>query len=694
MTRLHYGGDYNPEQWPRDVWAEDARMIGALSMDVVTLGVFDWALIQGPDESYDFGVLDEVIEHAESMGLGICLATATGAHPPWAAYKYPDVTRVDFEGRRHLFGQRHNSCPSSPNFKRLSTALAGEIARRYKDHESIVAWHVGNEYGGACYCENCAAAFRVWLRERYGSLDRLNEAWYTTFWSHVFTEWEEIVVPSALSEHWNGPRHTAFQGITLDYRRFFSDALLASFTAERDAIRDAGATQPVTTNMMGLYGPLDYSRWAKEMDFVSWDNYPPDANSQARMALTHDLTRGLKGGDPFWVMEQTPSVTACRDENPVKRPGVLRLWTYQAIAHGADATLFFQIRQCRGASEKYHGAVVGHGGRDDTRVFRECAELGRELAGLGEIVGARTTSRVALLFDWPSWWAVDLSDGPSRHLDYRQLAIDYYTPWFDRGVSVDVIFAESELTPYDIVLAPGLHMMSEGFGARVEEYVAGGGRFVASVMSGLVDEDDLAHLLPGPGVLGKVMGIRIDETDSQPVGHVNAVAFSGRTSAEADGTRETVCESRLVFDVIQREGAESVAEYRDDFYAGSSAVTRNRYGKGSGWYVGTVLDAAGMAELVDLIADDCDIDMRRPDGVEKAVRSIEVDGREMSFEFWLNHSGELREIVVGGGIELLSGRRYRGGEVLELGPAEVAIMRRSTDSASDGETSRARFARV
>lgn len=672
MNRIHYGGDYNPEQWPRPVWEEDSRLLDMAGMDLVTLGVFDWALLQRPDESYDFAVLDDVIAQVAADGRRICLATATGAVPPWLARRYPGVLRVDFEGRRHRYGQRHHHCPSSPDFARLSVELARRIAHRYGDHPAVIAWHAGNEYGGACYCELCELAFQDWLRQRYGTLERLNDAWYTRFWSHEFTDWAEIVVPSALSEHWNGPRHTAFQGITLDYRRFLSDALLANFTAERDAIRAAGATQPVTTNLMGLYEPLDYARWALEMDFVSWDNYPPDHLSQARMALTHDLMRGLKGGAPFWVMEQTPSMTACREVNPVKRPGTLGLWSHQSVAHGADTVAFFQLRQSRGACEKYHGAVIGHAGREDTRVFRECAALGAEMKLLGDVVGARTHARVALLMDWQSWWALEISDGPSRHFSYRDQLIEWYTPWWERGVAVDVVPVTADWEHCDLVLAPGLHMVSAALAERFETYVGAGGTMVSGVLSGLVDDDDLAHPMVGPGVLAPVMGIRIDETDALAPTEHRCVDFGpDMTGSSTEPGGGPCVEGRIVVDVIQPKGARTVAVFVEDFYAGCPAVTRHRFGAGEGWYVGTVLNEAGLAHLVELISHELGIAVREPDGVERAERCT----NDARFVFWLNHAGMPRTVSVEAGVDLLTGREYADGDSLDLDVAGVAVLR-------------------
>jgi len=670
VAKIPYGGDYNPEQWPEDVWKDDYRLFDAARIDTVTVGVFTWGLTQPGPGVYDFSTLDRIVERAVAEGRQICLATGTGAHPAWMARAHPDVTRVDFSGRRHRFGQRHNSCPNSPTYRRLATELARRVAQRYASTPGLVAWHVNNEYGGACYCELCAANFRLWLRERYGSLDALNAAWYTTFWSHTFTEWGQIEPPSALTEHWRGPDHTAFQGITLDYLRFMSDAMLANFVDEKAAIRESSPDTPVTTNFMGMYRPIDYHRWAEHLDFASWDNYPPDDRSAARMALTHDLIRGLKGGQPFWLMEQTPSVTACRDVNPLKRPGVLRLWSWQAVAHGADAVLFFQMRAGRGASEKYHGAVIGHAGRSDTRVFTEVAELGAELARLGGVtLGARTPARVAVLFDWDSWWALEISDGPSRLVRYQQVVLAYHRALWDAGIDVDVVPVTADLTGYDVVLAPALHMVKDDLAARLAEVAQQGGTVLGTYLSGRVDENDQAFLADVPGPLAPLMGIRIDEWDAREADVVNPVTLA------ADGARSVVSAATLLFELVIPQGAEVIGTYQADFYAGTPAVTRNRFGAGEGWYVAAGLDQAGVNWVVRRILDRHGLlgpYAHVPD-LESAVR-VAPDGTRI--RFLLNHGEEPVELpACAAGVDLLTGERVTAGAPLRLDRYGVLVLR-------------------
>ncbi|SNT48183.1 beta-galactosidase [Asanoa hainanensis] len=664
--RIPYGGDYNPEQWPEEVWKQDHRLFDAARIDTVTVGVFTWARTQPSADEYDFTTLDRIVERVAAEGRRICLATGTGALPPWLAKAHPEVNRTDFEGRRHRYGQRHNACPSSPVFRQLSTEMARQVARRYAGNPAIIAWHVGNEYGGACYCDLCAAAFRDWLGARYSTLERLNAAWNTTFWSHTFTGWDEIEPPSALTEHWRGPDHTAFQGITLDYLRFMSDAMLANFRDEKAAIREADPTTPVTTNFMGMYRPIDYHRWAAHLDFASWDNYPPDDTSQARMAFTHDLMRGLKDGQPFWLMEQTPSYTASRDVNPLKRPGLMRLWSWQAVAHGADAVLFFQLRASRGACEKYHGAVVGHAGRSDTRVFREVAELGAELEKLGGVtLGARTPAKVAVLFDWDSWWALEISDGPSRLVRYQQVVLAYHRALWDAGADIDVVPVDADLSRYDVVFAPALHMVKGDLAERLEEVAGRGGSVVTTFLSGRVDEDDNAFLTDVPGPLGPLMGIRVDEWDARGPEFVNPVRLDNGP----------VVDARLLFELVIPQGADVLGTYEADFYTGTPAVTRNAFGQGYGWYVAAGLDEVGVGWVVRQVLDRHNLGGPYPDvpDLETALR-VTRDGTRLLFV--LNHRSDPVEVIArAGGVDLLTGTHVHIGQPTRLDARGVMVLR-------------------
>lgn len=670
LPKIGYGGDYNPEQWEADTWAEDDRMFKLAGIDVATLNVFSWALTQRSEDEYDFSWLDDTMDRLHRNGVGVCLATSTGAHPAWMAKKYPEVTRVDYEGRKRKFGGRHNSCPNSPAFRHFSRLIAGKLAERYKDHPALLIWHVSNEYGGYCYCDNCAAAFREWLRKRYGTLEQLNKAWNTRFWGHTFYDWDEIVPPNAVSEEWSGSR-TNFQGISLDYRRFMSASLLECYKIEYEEIKKHTPNVPVTTNLMGFYPMLDYFEWAKHLDVVSWDNYPSLDTPFSFTAMTHDLMRGLKQGQPFMLMEQTPSQQNWQAYNSLKRPGVMRLWSYQAVARGADTVMFFQLRRSIGACEKYHGAVIEHVGHEHTRVFREVAELGSELQKLGDrLLDSRTAAKVAIVYDWENRWALDLTSGPTVALKYVDEVHKYYDALFKLGVQTDMIGVETDLSGYDIVIAPVLYMIKSGYARKVESFVEAGGTFVTTFFSGIVNENDIVTLGGYPGELRKVLGIWAEEIDALFPDARNQVVMKAPAGA-LYGTYEC----GLLCDLIHAEGAEVLAEYGSDFYQGMPALTVNRYGKGQAWYVATSPDGRFMEDLMAKLTADkgiAPLAAKLPAGVEAAERV--KDGS--SFLFLLNHNADEAVVELGdaGGMDLLTNEAVSG--AVKLASKGVRIVER------------------
>jgi beta-galactosidase len=566
---IWHGGDYNPEQWPPETWDADMALMQQSDFNIATIGVFSWVSLQPEEDRFTFEWLDTIFEKLHAAGRAVCLATPSAAQPAWMSQRYPDVLRADASGMRNRHSARVNFCPNSPNYRRLAVNIATRLAERYGQHPALLIWHVSNEYGGACFCETCAAAFRSWLQQKYASLDELNARWWTPFWGHIYTDWQQIEPPYA-----NGERLT--HGLTIDYRRFQSDSMLECYKLERDALRAITPDMPITTNLMGTYPHLDYRAWAKELDVVSWDCYPWPSAHPSDIAFLHDLNRGLKDGRPFMLMEQTPSSQNWQPVNALKRPGVLRLWSYLALAHGADTIMYFQWRRGRGGCDKFHGAVVEHGGRNDTRVFREVSALGAELARLGATtLGASTPARVAILFDWNNWWALDAAIGPIQDKAYVATVRKHYQALWRRNVPVDVVFSDSDLSGYDMLIAPLLHMVKPGLAERIEALVARGGTFVTTYFSGVVDETDLAFEgYPGP--LSKVLGIRVEEIDALYDGQTNHIVM-------ADGSGSYTC-ARLC-DIIHSEGAHVYATYGDDFYAGTPAVTEHHFGQGWAYYL-------------------------------------------------------------------------------------------------------------
>lgn len=663
IEKVLYGGDYNPEQWSEDVWEEDMRLFALAGIDIVTLNVFSWASLQPDEHTYCFEKLDKIMNLVEKNGLKVCMATSTAAHPAWMAKKYPDILRTEFNGMKRKFGSRHNSCQNSPTYQKYSVRLAKKLAERYKDRECIVAWHISNEYGGECYCENCEKAFRVWLKDKYKTIEELNRAWNTAFWGHTFYEWDEIVLPNLLSEHFAENR-TTFQGISLDYRRFNSEGMLHCFKAEYEAIKSVIPNAKITTNLMGFYKPLDYQMWANEMDFISWDNYPANEDPYARIAMNHDLMRGIKGGQPFVLMEQTPSVTNWLAYNALKRPNVMRLWSYQAMAHGADAILFFQMRRSIGACEKYHGAVIDHVGNENTRVFREIARLGEELKKLGsKTLGSTMDSKVAVVVDWDNWWALEYSAGPSCDLKYLDEVFGYYRALEEQNYSVDLIGVNDDLSKYEVVIAPILYMTKGNYDETVREYVKNGGTFITTFFSGIVDEHDLVITGGYPGHLRDILGIWVEEIDALPAGITNAFTYEGKEY-----------EAKLLCDIMHLEGAKALATYGKDFYANTPVLTVNEYGKGKAYYVGTRssedfyqmflkerLEEKGIKPVLEVEGV----------GIEATKR---VKG-DKSYLFVLNHNdAEGTFVMPKTRVDLLTGRTYNEGEVVTIPSKEVMIL--------------------
>ncbi|MGN0141948.1 MAG: beta-galactosidase [Roseburia sp.] len=660
--KMSFGGDYNPEQWDEATWAEDMRLFKLAHIDTVTLNVFSWAALQPSENVYDFSRLDRIMELVRDNGLKVVLATSTGAHPAWMAKKYPEVLRTEFNGMKRKFGGRHNSCPNSPVYRKYSARLAEKLAERYKDYDNIVAWHISNEYGGECYCENCEKAFRVWLKDRYKTIDELNRVWNTSFWGHTFYDWDEVVLPNLLSEHFETER-TMFQGISLDYRRFNSDSILACYRLEYEEVKKHTPAIPVTTNLMGFYKPLDYQKWAKYMDFVSWDSYPSNQDTPAQMALNHEMMRGLKREKPFILMEQTPSVTNWQPYNALKRPGVMRLWSYQAVAHGADSVMFFQMRRSIGACEKYHGAIIDHVGKENTRVFREAAQLGAELEQLGErTLGTVEQAKTAILFDWDNWWAIEYSAGPSCLLKYKDEVQNYYNALHAQNLATDLIDVEEDFSRYQVIFAPILYMVKPGLDEKLRQFVKNGGTLVTTFFSGYVDEHDLVTLGGYPGKLRDILGIWVEESDALPEGMKNHFTW--------EGSRHEVT---LLCDLLHTEGAETLAVYEEDFYAGMPVLTRNRFGAGSAYYVAVRSDEDFYRTFVRNVCEECGVQpvCETPEGVEATMRY----GAEKKYLFLLNHSGEEQAVKLPeGGVELLTGAAWSAGDVLQLPKTGVAIL--------------------
>lgn len=583
------------------------------------------------------------------------------------ARKHPDILRTDFNGIKRKFGGRHNSCPNSPSYRKYAERLAGMLAKRYKDYENIVAWHISNEFGGECYCENCERAFRKWLKKRFGTVEEMNRGFHTSFWGHTFYDWDEVVLPNLQSEHFlaDGEDRTMFRGISLEYRRFMSESMRECFRLEYREIKIEMPDVPVTTNLMGLYKPLDYQKWAKDMDFISWDSYPEPGDTPAETALQHDLMRGIKKQESFVLMEQTPSVTNWQPYNRLKRPGEMRLLSYQAVAHGADAIQFFQIRQSIGACEKFHGAVISHAGRDDTRVFQEVEQLGRELEQLGDMfLEGRTPAEVAIFFDWDNWWALEYSAGPSIRMKYLDAVKDYYTAAYESNVPVDMIGMEDEFDSYKVVIAPLLYMTKPGIDKKIRKFVKGGGIFVTTYFSGIVDEHDLVIQEGYPGKLRDILGIWVEENDALPEGEENSFIYKGN-----------LYPAEIICDLMHLEDAEALSVYEKVFYQEMPVITKNRLGRGCAHYVGTRSNSEFYHKFMEDIFTEAKIEgtMSTAKGVEATIR---VRG-DKEVLFLMNHNKDGERVTLNDAYrDLLNDKEYPAGNSIDIGGKGVFVLLR------------------
>ena len=629
--RVAFGGDYNPEQWPREVWADDMRLMRDAGVSFVTLGVFSWSWLEPTKGEYEFGWLDEVMTMLHDNGIAVDLATATATPPPWLSAAYPEILPVDREGRTLWPGSRQAWCPSSPVYRDVALDLTDRMAARYHDHPALAMWHVSNEYAChnlPCYCDTCAAGFRRWLERRYGTLDALNEAWGTAFWSQRYTAWDDVL-PPRLSTTFGNPTHE------LDYHRFGSDTLLDFFLAEKEVIRRHSPDVPVTTNFMTLssFRLLDYHDWAPHQDVVSTDHYVVDAleHPRAELSFHGDLTRGLAGGAPWMLMEQSTSAVNWQPVNPAKPPRETILDSLTHVARGADAIGFFQWRQSRAGSEKFHSALVPHAGEDSDR-FREVCELGAVAGRLGELVGSRVEADVALLWDYEAQWAVAGPCMPSAELDYVTAAHTVHRLLRDRGIVCDVIHPDTDLSRYRVVVVPTLYLVSDAAAVALAAATEAGAHVLVTYFSGIADAHDHVRLGGYPGAFRDLLGVRVEEFFPLPVGEVVGLEGGGHGTVWSEDAR---CAD-----------AEPVLSYADGPLAGRPAAARREVGFGVAWYLGTLPDDETLGGLLGRVVAEA--------GVEPAAaapRGVEVVRRRSDSGSWLfvlNHTGAPCEVAVSG----------------------------------------------
>ena len=625
FPHMLYGGDYNPDQWPESTWQEDARLMQAAGVNLVSLGIFSWAKLEPQPGVFDFAWLDRLMDLLHAHGVSVNLATPTASPPAWMVTKHPQMLPVTAEGVTLWQGSRRHYCPHNPDYHMYAARIAAQLAERYKNHPALVMWHVDNEYGchiGECFCDNSAVAFREWLKQRYSTLEKLNFAWGAAFWGQLYGNWNEVQPPRCSPASANPTQQ-------LDWARFGSDSWLACFDEQKTILKSITPDLPVTTNFMGFHKSVDYFKFSPHEDVVSQDSYPdtyePDWMTRAGIAC--DLIRSLGARRPWILMEQASSQVNWRQRNVNKRPGIMRQCSLQAVARGADGVMFFQWRQSRAGAEKHHSGMLPHAGTE-SRVWREVQALGSELPRLNGLLSSQVEAQVAILMDWENWWALELDSKPSNDLKLLPQIYSYYQPLFERNITLDFAHPEADLARYKLVIVPNLYLVNNPAAENINRYVENGGTLLLTFFSGIVDENEHIRLGGYPALFRALLGLAVEEYTAYPEGLTNTVATT-------DGQTFTCT---LWSDVIRTQGCQSLAAYESDYYAGLPAITRHQFGKGTAFYLGTELEPAGINWLISLLCTQAGVMpvvQNLPAGVEALRRS--KDGK--SWLFLLNHTG-------------------------------------------------------
>jgi len=646
---LAYGGDYNPEQWPREGQEEDVRLMREAGVNLVSLGIFSWVLMEPAPGAYEFGWLDEIVDRLYRNGIHVDMGTPTAAPPAWFTRRYPSSIPVTRTGMRIGTGARQTACPSSPEYREATAAIARALGEHYRGHPGVVMWHVHNEYGaplGECYCDTSVAAFREWLRRKYRDLSALNEAWGTTFWGQRYGDWEEIDAPRA--------SHTAVNPAQrLDFARFTSDEHLACFRIQRDVLRELTPDLPITTNFMVTNcAAMDYWRWAAEVDVIANDHYleaeRPD--NHIDLAMSADLSRSLGGGRPWMLMEHSVGAVNWQPRNLAKRPGEMRRNSLAHVARGSDSVLFFQWRASRFGAEKFHSAMVPHAGTD-SQVWRDVVALGKDLRRIAEVRGSRVEAEVAIVWDWQSAWALELEWRPSVDLVFRERMDAYYEALWREHVTVDFVHPTADLSGYRLVVAPSLYLLTEAGAKNLHRYVESGGHLFVSYFSGIVDENDTIHAGPHPGALREVLGLTVEEF--HPL-------RAGETVGLPGGDRGRIWSER-----VRLAGAEAVLCFADGPDAGHPAFTCHRLGTGRAWYLATA--PGNLRPLLARALDAAGVD--RPRGLPETLEYVRRGGHL----FLINHADGPVTVPGVTGVDLLTGTACRGEAAVP--PGGVAVVR-------------------
>jgi len=663
QTKFYFGADYYPEHWLEERWPMDAKMMAEAGFNVVRLAEFAWSKLEPEDGIYEFDWLDRAIECLVNRGIQVVLGTPTASAPPWLMVKQKELFLVDQNGARQTYGLRREYCPSNPLYHQYTNLIVTKMADHYQNNPAVIGWQIDNEFGDRCYCEICRGKFHDWLKNRYQTLENLNEKWGTIFWSHVYTDWSQIPVPLTTGRSPN-------PGLGLDYRRFMSDTYRDYQKLQIDIIRKFCPRHFITHNLMGFgYNQLDYYDNSADLDVVSWDNYmrmqwemQAEVNP-ARAALSHDTMRGLKKQN-FWVMEQQSGGGGWECVAVPPKPGELRLWTYQSIAHGADAIVYFRWRTCRTGTEQFWYGILDHHGIPGRR-YTETAQVGMELQKIGEvIVGSQIRTSIAIMQSYDTRFAFQVQPNNPR-FGYEKHIQDIYRGFYNHHIPVDVISEKDALTSYMVVVVPAMYILTKETTERLEKFAASGGIVVFTPRTGVKDESNTIVDLKLPGLVAKIAGVEVEECISMPPDMDGKVRF-GLPNLEAEFP------ATVWADVLKPTTAKVVAWYATDYYTDQPAVTINPFQAGSVIYIGTMGDADFYDSITKWI---CDLAKIKP-LLPCSSPGIEINERwqgDQRLLFILNHNKAPQKVPLDESFrDLLSGKIIKGH--IEIDPLQVMIL--------------------
>lgn len=653
-----FGGDYSPEQWSRETWAEDLELMRRAKVNTVTIGVFSWAMLEPREGEYDAAWLDDVIGGLDRAGIGFFLATPTASPPPWFTVAHPDALPIRADGTAVLHGSRDTYAISAPAYREAARRIARFLAERYGSHPRLRGWHIHNEYGTVDYGPHAARAFREWLRKKYGTLEALNAAWYTAFWSQRYGEWDQIL-PPLQTQYLHNPSHL------VDFRRFNSDEMLAAYSEQRSEIRAAGSAAPMTTNfMLPTWNFLDQWSWSAEQEVVSIDHYldTDGADGEAHVAYGSDLTRSWAGG-PWVLMEQNATGIRVGRQTLTKEPDRMIRNSFGYIARGSQSSLFFQWRASAAGSELWHGALVPHAG-GDSRAFGAVVELGGMLEKITEVAappadGVVVESQVAVVWDAEGWWSLETPHLPNDAITYSDEVRAAHRALWRGGFAVDFVRPGAELSNYRMLVVPALYALTSATADWLERYVQAGGQLVVTIGTGLADENQ--HIISGgyPGMIRDLLGIRSEQilprADADTVSLSNGMTGSSWT------------------ELLHAESADVIARYESGSLAGSPAITLRKLGEGTATYVSTKLEQESLDAFLAGLASTAGVEPVLAGSAALGVEAVRRRGAAGDYLFLLHH-GERPVRVDGRGVELLTDAV----DSIVLLPGQVAVFRESS----------------